>query len=137
MNNAEIFIRYMNSDNIEDQSIARNLPLSVDECHRIIESHPDLKQWVVLNKKVPVQILDELSRDGDENIRHWVACKNSITPEIAQRFLSDPSPMVRIRLLYNKKVPIPIKMLLLEDEDEWVVEQARERLTSMGYLNEG
>lgn len=136
MNNADLFIQCMNSDDFHDQFIARELPLTVDECHQIINAEPGLKQWVILNKKVPVQILEELSLDADEDIRWWVACKNAITPAIIERFITDPSTSVRHRLIYNKKVPLSVKLSLLYDEDEWLVNQAQEYLIRQGHLDD-
>ena len=41
----------------------------------MIIDYPDLKKWVIHNKTVPLEILEQLSKDRNSNVRIEVARK--------------------------------------------------------------
>jgi hypothetical protein len=86
----------------------------------LIVNRPDMRVWVALNKTVPIEILDILSRDEDVEVRCTVAMKRKINEVIAVRLAKDSDERVRAALIHNKKLPFAAMMVLKTDSSEFV-----------------
>jgi hypothetical protein len=122
------FIRLRSSEERDEQFRATHdcAPLSVWE--EVIQHHPEMKQWVITNKTVPLEILDVLSHDDDPHVRWQVAMKRKITPAIRARLARDPDETVRHRIAVNQKTDEATLRILKDDPSNFVAVAARARL---------
>lgn len=121
---AEEFVSFLEDDDIEVQQSARLCTATLDVWRDIILGYPDFKFWVILNKTVPLEILDELSRDPDVGVRMNIARKGKLPREIFERLAVDENADVRRTLAYNRKLPIHLLDKLTNDPDEKVQKSA-------------
>ncbi len=64
----------------------------------IVQAHPEMKEWVVNNKTVPISILTLLAEDHDPHVRFCVAMKRKCPPEVLEKLARDPDEPVRSAL---------------------------------------
>ena len=105
-----------------DRSAMEEAPLAV--WREVITGYPDYVQWVIHNKTIPLEILEELCESHPES-RYFIASKRKLSPELFALLSQDPDPMVRSGIALNKKAPLEILVNLLSDEDEDVADTAR------------
>jgi len=111
------------------RAVHEEAPLEV--WREIIESRPDMRSWVALNRTVPIEILDELSRDSDADVRCAVARKRKISEAIALRLAKDPDEAVRAALVFNRKLPATALTALQSDPLPFIQKTLQEKgLTS-------
>lgn len=128
--NADEFYTLRTSENIEEYTRAVNDCATTETWLEVIDKYPDMKEWVVLNKTIPIEILKKLSKDNDSNIRYSVAMKRKITPEMIEELSKDPDESVRKAIVRNPKTPKYIIEKLLNDEWEEIRVDAQNRLKS-------
>ena len=121
---AEEFIALRSSDIKDeyDRSAYEEAPIEVWK--EILRLYPDYAQWVIHNKTVPLEILDELSLSDDILIRQSVASKRKLSIELFERLAKDIEPGVRDTIAVNKKTPLYILDILCLDDDEEVAKTA-------------
>lgn len=112
---AEEFVRLRTSEIPAEygRAASEEAPLAV--WHDVIRGFPEMREWVALNKTVPLEILSILARDDDVNVRIMVAMKRKLTPELFAFLSRDDAEQVRVRIAYNRKTPIDILERLQED----------------------
>ena len=125
---AEEFIQLRNSDSVEEYSraAAEEAPASV--WLDVINRFPEMKEWVVHNKTVPIEILEILARDESSSVRATVADKRKLSVELFEILARDGDELVRYRIAYNKKVPVHVLELLSIDPFTHVRAVAMQRL---------
>ncbi|AOZ90797.1 hypothetical protein [Paenibacillus crassostreae] len=89
--------------------------------------------WVVQNKTVPNEILEELTNSDEWRVRHMIASKNKITETIQKKLAIDREVLVRSSIARNKKVKLSVLLLLINDEDEEIRNMAKERIFKGEY----
>ena len=94
----------------------------------VVASYPDMKEWVVHNKTVPISILRDLAADPDSRIRRWVAMKRKNDRLLFEALASDPDEDVRYQVAWNRSIPRELLARLAGDPSAWVAEAAREVL---------
>lgn len=109
-----------------DRAAMEEAPLQV--WRDVISRFPDLKTWVVYNKTVPHEILIELSRDEDEDVRWRVATRRKLDEDLFSQLARDPSDSVRGAIAGNAKAPRIVLERLAGDSTEWVSLRAKEAL---------
>lgn len=125
---AEEFVNLRSSDRKEEYLRAANDPAQDETWLDVIRRFPDMRIWVVHNKKVSLVVLDLLAHDPDPNVRAAVATKNKLSTELFDLLASDPDGGVRERLAYNKKTPVEVLSRLAQDSSEAVSSPASQRL---------
>lgn len=125
---AEHYAKLMESENRADQDFARRSYASVDVWLDVIQDYPHLKDWVLLNYQVPVEIIERLSHDPDVGVRMTVASKNKLSAELIEQLARDESADVRRTIAHHPKIPIRFLEEFLHDPDEYVRKVARWRL---------
>ena len=130
ISDAEQFVNLRNSKSPSEYLKAANETAPVNVWLDVISRFPDMKIWVAHNKTVQIEVLEQLARDPDPNVRTAVAMKNKLTPSLIQLLSTDPAAAVRERIAYHKKTPIQILRLLVADPVVSVSHVARERLRS-------
>ncbi|WP_231587097.1 hypothetical protein, partial [Paenibacillus sp. E194] len=60
-----------------------------------------MREWVVHNKSIPVEIMGILVDDADERVRFNVATKNRLPEHLQLKLAKDSDNSVRQRILYN------------------------------------
>jgi hypothetical protein len=94
----------------------------------VIKRFPEMRMWVVHNKTVPVEILEILAGDLNEQVRYMVAMKRKIPESLQLRLAVDPDESVRLAIAHNAKATRVVLQLLADDSWEPVRDQARARL---------
>ena len=125
---AEEFIRLRESEIPEEyvRSAEDELPLEIGM--ELVKNFPEMKQWVVINKTVPIEILELLADDEDENVRFEVASKRKLTRDLFLKLSKDPDATVRERIACNAKTPIDILRGMYPDEWDYINETLEERI---------
>lgn len=101
---AEEFKYLRSSENLDEQRRAGVEEASIETWQEVINKYPELKEWVIYNKTIPLEILDKLSKDPNPGIRSEVARKRKINLEIFDRLKNDQDENVKLSLLYNRKL---------------------------------
>lgn len=135
INTAEEFVRLRSSEVMEEYFQAAHDEAPLDVWLEVIDKYPDYREWVAHNKTVPIEILEILADDPDDQVRSAVACKNKLTAELQLKLAHDPHESVRLHIAYNKNVRKSVLELLQNDEWERVREQATERLLAGKFKN--
>ncbi len=99
---AKEFIDYRNSENPIEQGRAANEGADNIVWQENIENYPEYKKWVIHNKTISIEILQQLCNDPDENVRRALASKRKISTEIIKKLSNDKSEKVRFALMCNK-----------------------------------
>lgn len=123
---AEEFRRLRSSEDPAEYERAAQEEAPLEVWHDVIARMPDMRQWVVNNKTVPVSILEQLIDDPDDTVRSFIATKRKLPEELQLRMTRDPDPSIRVRLANNAKVTPAVLEILAKDADPWVREQVAE-----------
>ncbi len=114
------FCRLRESTNPDDYARAAAEDAPIEVWREIISSRADMRVWVVLNKTVPLEILEELAGACDVEVRDAVARKRKITEAIAVRLAKDKDETVRAALARNPKISNSILAILSLDTSRLV-----------------
>lgn len=101
---AKEFKQLRSSKNLDEQRRAAVEEASIETWKEIIAKYPELKEWVIYNKTVPIEILSQLSNDSNPDVRSEVARKRKINAEIFNRLKNDTDENVKLSLFYNNKL---------------------------------
>jgi ribonucleotide reductase alpha subunit len=123
---ADEFIRLRTSDNPEEYRRAIHESADIDVWMEVIRSFPDYKEWVIHNKTIQIEILEELSKDSDPRIREDVARKRKINDEIFYRLARDEDEHVRYALACNTKMTVDQIEKINHSDSEWLKGQLEE-----------
>jgi hypothetical protein len=104
----------------------RNLSLSHVEALECLGDARENMIYLLQVRRLPFTVLDHLAREGDGEIKEFVARKYPLLPE-TYLFLSSQDEQVRISLASNKKLPPPIFERLRCDDSEIVRQIIRSR----------
>lgn len=129
INSVEEFIRLRESDIPEEYHRSAYEMIAPDVVDKLMKEHHEMKEWVIHNKLVTVEVLERLSKDDDSEVREGVANKRKCSLEIFQRLSVDEDYLVRCAIVNNPKVPFEVLEKMLEDEDEFVLVRVKERLS--------
>ncbi|QOD12109.1 hypothetical protein IEE84_09415 [Psychrobacter sp. 28M-43] len=108
---AEEFLLLRTIAHTQDYGRVINECAVLETWFEIIRHYPIMREWVSLNKTVPIEVLETLTYDDSPTIRGSIARKNKITREIFEVLADDKDASVRNRLVYNKNI---LKDLLLK-----------------------
>lgn len=75
INSAEEFVRLRLSDNMEEYLKAAWDEAPFEVWLQVIETYPEMREWVAHNKSIPIEIKEILADDADERVRFNVATK--------------------------------------------------------------
>lgn len=128
INSAEEFLRLRCSENPDEYSRAANEDAPLDVWLDLISNHEEMKEWVIQNKTVPIEILEVLSHDNSVAIRTAIADKRKLTLALFEILSRDKDEVVRQRIAYNRKTPTPIIERLLLDSSQLVRDAATTRI---------
>jgi len=128
IDSADEFRRLRTSEDHQEQRRAALEPTTEEIWIEVIERFPEMREWVAINKTVPVSILRVLATDADARVRSTVATKRKLNRELFELLARDPDDSVRDRVAWNPKVPADLLALLAQDSVEFVASSARERI---------
>lgn len=80
------------------------------------------------DKNTPANVLEELSKDVDENVRAKVAKNENTSVTVLKELAKDEHWTVRCAVTYNKNTPLPVLKTLNEDEEKVVRDLAYDSL---------
>lgn len=131
IDSAEEFVRLRTSDSREDYLRASKEGAPVEVWLKIISDYPEMKEWVVHNKTVSIEILHLLTKDHDPLVRAAIADKRKLTPQLFNILSHDLEELVRQRLAHNKNTPKIVMQRLVNDENAHVRAAALKRLRKL------
>lgn len=105
-----------------DRAAMEEAPISV--WRAVIKGYPDYMRWVVHNKTVPLEILEELCSSDPES-RRFVSSKRKLSRGLFESLSEDSDFVVRCGIACNRKTPPDILERLFLDKDEDVADAAR------------
>ena len=133
INSPEEFVRLRLSEYMDEYLMAAWDEAPLEVWLEVIEKYPDMREWVAHNKTIPVEIMEILADDTDENVRFTVAMKNRLPENLQLKLARDPDSSVRNRIVYNKKATLRALMMLLNDDEEDIRKLARKRIDEGRY----
>jgi hypothetical protein len=125
---AEEFAKLRRSELPDEYHRAGNDEAPLEVWQAVLEQYPDLREWVALNKTVPMSILERLARDPDPKVRATVASKRKLTEELQSLLAQDADTSVRERLACNAKCSTKVLRQLADDAELFVRSAAMKRL---------
>ncbi|WP_131745048.1 HEAT repeat domain-containing protein [Frankia sp. Cppng1_Ct_nod] len=125
---ADEFVRLRQSEDREEYSRAAEEEAPVSVWIEVVERYPDMHFWVAHNKKVPIEVLRILARDGDDRVRGMVARKRKISEDILTALAADPDESVRNAVALNPRTPRALLEMLARDPWEVIRKNARKRI---------
>ena len=131
INSAEEFVRLRTSEDPQGYHRAANDEATVEVWKDVIQRFPEMKQWVIHNKQVQLEILELMARDPSASIRSCVADKRKLGAQLFDALSRDADESVRARIAWNQKVPVEILQRLAGDETELVRQAAATRLARL------
>ena len=128
---AEEFISLRTSELPNEYMRAAHEDAPVDVWLDVISKFPEMREWVALNKFVPLSILEILALDTNEDVRFAVAMKRRLSPELFELLSRDKSEIVRHRIVWNRKTPVHILKRLVNDPMMFIREDALKRVENL------
>lgn len=110
-----IYLRDSDVKSEYDRSATESASIAV--WYEIIEKHPAYRRWVAHNKTIPIEILERLS-ECDAETRWFVAVKRKLSPALFEKLSRDIDSSVRSAIASNKKTPLSILGVLINDNDK-------------------
>lgn len=123
------FRRLRLSDDLAEQRRAATEAAPTEVWLEVIGTYPELREWVAVNKTVPLRVLALLAEDHDPRVRAGVASKRKLSEELFTRLAVDRSDTVRERIACNAKTPQELLRKLRDDPDPIVSDAALRRLS--------
>jgi hypothetical protein len=105
-----------------DRAAMEEAPISV--WREVIRKYPEYSRWVVHNKTVPLEILEELCA-VDTDSRPFIARKRKLSLTLFENLSQDLNSSVRTGIASNKKTPDAILERLFHDDNEGVARLAK------------
>lgn len=130
---AEEFRQIRLSEEIEEYNRAVHDEATSETWLQVIEKFPEMKEWVALNKTVPLEILEILSKDKSAKVRFTVAMKRKISEKIQLELCKDTDFSVRNAIVRNPNIKKEILEILSEDTENIIKEHAIKRLTTKDF----
>lgn len=121
---AEEFVSLRSSSNPENYLRSINESTTLEIWFEIIHDYQSMREWVVLNKTIPLEVLETLINDNDPAVRRNIAMKNKLTRNMFDSLIEDKDASVRNRLIYNKNIPKDLLQKLASDKELFVRENA-------------
>ncbi|WP_406684362.1 hypothetical protein N1F78_01125 [Seonamhaeicola sp. MEBiC1930] len=128
ISSAEEFKRLRTSENLEEQERSASESADIGVWHEVIQKFPELKEWVVHNKTIQIEILEYLASDKDEKVRYAIARKRKINNRIFDMLKSDIDKSVRHALICNTKLTSDLKRNIKTDDSDWLKKALKEKI---------
>ena len=112
---AEEFVSLCLSDSPEIRRRAKLDEVPEDVLLEVLDKHPDLTDCVIWNNFVSMRILDMLSESPDSHTRFSVSMKNKLSPELIEKLSQDEHESVRHQIVCNRRTPEYILRRLAEE----------------------
>lgn len=91
----------------------------------------NLLNGIVCHHKTPIDVLQTLSKIGNDRIKNLILCDRDLPEELLRIFMPDKNPVFRRRVIDHKKVTISILYEMINDKDKHVRGFARTKLKVM------
>lgn len=127
INSAEEFKNLRLSSDLEEQHRASNESADIKVWQQVITQYEELKEWVVHNKTIQLEILEALAYDSNPSIRYAVARKRKINDKIFDVLKNDTDESVRHALICNTKLSPEKKKNIKTDDSEWLRSALRDQ----------
>jgi hypothetical protein len=125
---AEEFVQLRCSDDPELYKRAAQDSAPENIWHEIIDRFPEMRQWVAVNKTVPLSILAVLINDSGSEVRHAVAMKRKLDLSMFKQLANDSNESVRLAVALNKSTPIDVLKEMVNDDWDRIVEVVYKRI---------
>jgi hypothetical protein len=135
ISSAEEFYRLRSSDSQTEYERAAHDSAPIEVWLLVIDTYPEMRQWVAHNKTVPVEVLAILARDPDAEVRFFVAMKRKLPEYLQLELARDADYTVRNRIVWNAKATKSVLEELSKDREENIRRKAMERLASADYTS--
>ena len=93
----------------------------------VIRRHPELCEFVAMNKVLPSAVHETLATHSDSKVRLTLAFRRQLSESILELLSVDPDEAVRIRVCWNPKTPRRLLESMSKYPDTLVATTALER----------
>jgi hypothetical protein len=125
---AEEFVRLRTSTIPEEYRRAAHEAAAEGVWDDVLERFPEMTEWVIHNKTVPLDILRRLSTSPDSRVRWSVAIKRKLDRALFEALAQDEDENVRHAIVWNRKTPPDIVEKLASDSSLFVATAAQEKI---------
>ncbi|MGV3538781.1 MAG: hypothetical protein ACO1OQ_03165 [Rufibacter sp.] len=129
---SEHFKKLRLSEDLEEQRLSALESADTEVWYEVINKYPELTEWVVANKTVPMGVLEHLATDPDSKVRYAVARKGKINDKIFNLLKSDPDETVRHSLLNNTKLSLEKKRQIEVNDSDWLTQELNLKIRNFG-----
>jgi len=126
INSVNEFLRLRMSVVKEEYDRATYDDAPIEVWFETINAHPEMKEWIIHNKTVPLEILYVLAIDRDPEVRSKVAAKRKIDHKIFNQLSCDQDELVRHALMHNSMLSRDQLSLIKIDDSEWLQTSLKE-----------
>jgi len=98
---------------------------------KIVKSYPEHREALASNKTISESIIRLLAVDEDPEVRWRISHKRATPPDVQIALARDSFDSARIGICRNPKVPREALEILAQDEEDWIAEEAQERLAKL------
>ena len=128
ISSAEEFKKLRTSKSVEEQRLSTLESADIKVWYDVIQKFPDLKEWVIHNKTIQIEILEYLATDEDQKIRYAIAKKRKINKKIFDLLKTDSDETVRHALISNNGLTMELKQEIKVEDSEWLRSQLVEKI---------
>ena len=125
INEAAQFEAMLRSDRSRDRDRALRISMSPAAWQRVIVERPALRRWLPFHRSVPLDVLQQLARDPDVEVRWAVAYSPRASSAMLRTLGQDVDWRVRTGVAGNRRAPRRIARALLADPVAQVAQTAR------------
>jgi hypothetical protein len=112
---ADDFFRLLHSQDSQVGRQARFDEAPIDVWLEVIDRYPEERVAVVLNKSVPLAVLEILVDDPDVDVRYLVAMKRKLSPGLLEHLSRDVDESIRMRVAQHRSTSRETLNFLLDD----------------------
>ena len=111
-----------------------DLSAAMEVWMEVVATMPNMREWVALNKTVPIEVLALLARDESGHVRAVVAMKRKLPEALQLELARDSDASVRQRLACNAKATKRVLEILANDSEGFVRERPTQRLRGLAKI---
>ena len=130
IHSAQEFKRLRESEDLEEQRISATSEAPLAVWREVLMTFPELKEWVISNKTIQIEILETLASDPDAKGRSAVARKRKINDQIFELLRGDPDEQVRHALINNTKLSNQMKLKINVEDSEWLKNALQQKVAN-------
>jgi len=123
----EEFIALRTSTQPDEYRRAVNEEAPMEVWNAVLDSHPEMHEWVAHNKTIPLELIERLAVSSSARVRLTIAMKRRTPAGVLTMLARDPDDAVRMAVARHPKVSDDSLRILQNDPVEAIRQIASSR----------